>query len=166
MGKADAAKEMASEENKKDIDSISALMEISQAGKLGQVESLVLQLSLMTKEMTTARDESVKATQGVASLARRMSEESTAELKRAYVTLSETITQAEGITSRMDALSRRPDWEPFALALVSAFVMAAFVAGTLYVTLPDYGQITKNQVAIYHAVETVKGGKTKGQVGK
>lgn len=166
MGKADAAKEMASEENKKDIDSISALMEISRAGKLGQVESLVLQLSLMTKEMTTARDESVKASQGVASLARRMSEESTAELKRAYATLSETITQAEGITSRMDALSRRPDWEPFVLALVSAFVMAVFVAGTLYVTLPDYGQITKNQVAIYRAVEAAKGGKGKAQAGK
>ena len=166
MGKADAAKEMASEENKKDINSISALMEISQAGKLGQVESLVLQLSLMTKEMTTARDESLEAAQEAASMVHRLSTKSSGEMDRANAQLRAAIAQAQGITTRMEALSQRPKWEPFALALVSAFVMATLVAGTLFVTLPDYGQITKNQVAIYHAVEAGKGGKVKAQAGK
>lgn len=166
MGKADAAKEMASEENKKDIDSISALMEISQAGKLGQVESLVLQLSLMTKEVTTVRDEALKAAQGAASMAYRLSTKSAEEMNRANAQLHTAIAQAQGITTRMEALSRRPQWEPFALALLSAFIMAAVVAGTLFVILPDYGQLTKNQVAIYHAIEAGKGGKVKAQAGK
>lgn len=166
MGKAEAVKEIASEENKKDIDSISALMEISQAGKLGQVESLVLQLSLMTKEMTTARDEALKAAQGAASMVHRLSTKSSGEMDRANAQLHAAIAQAQGIATRMEALSRRPKWEPFALALLSALVMAAFVAATLFMTLPDYGQITKNQIAIYHAIEAGKGGRGKAQMGK
>lgn len=166
MGKAEAAKNMAEESSEKDIDHIKALMGIAQVGKLGQVESLVLQLALLSKEMTTSRDEAANAAEDICGTSRRLSKETITQMGNANTTLREAIMRADSFTTRLENLSRRPGWEPFALALVSAFVMSAFVAGILYVTLPDYGQITKNQVAIYHAVETVKGVKTKGQAGK
>lgn len=96
----------------------------------------------------------------------RLSTKSSGEMDRTNAQLHAAISQAQGIATRMEALSRRPKWEPFALALLCAFIMATVVAGILFVTLPDYGQITKNQVAIYHAIEAMKGGKVKAQAGK
>lgn len=67
---------------------------------------------------------------------------------------------------RVEDVAKRPPWVTYLIVAFYSMLGAGVMAGALYFKLPDYNALAKNQVAIYKAIEELRGVKSKAQSGK